>query len=91
MVSIALMVETGWGFTVESSDKMSEQLKMALLLSLTLGLAPFVPEPHIVGKIKWVMGGAKGMELLDWGDLLMHGSPWLFLGYTLFRQVIIKR
>jgi len=48
-----------------------------LLLSLTLGLAPFIPEPHIFGKIQWVLGGAVGMQMMDWLDLLMHGSPWL--------------
>lgn len=48
-----------------------------LLLSLTLGLAPFIPEPHIVGKIQWLLGGAVGMQMMDWLDLLMHGSPWL--------------
>lgn len=50
-----------------------------VLLSLTLGLAPFAPEPHLVGKLRWVAGGAQGMSLLDWGDLLMHGSPWIWL------------
>jgi hypothetical protein len=25
------------------------------------------------------MGGAEGMQLMDWGDLLMHGAPWLGL------------
>jgi hypothetical protein len=60
-------------------NKIKEQLPMALLASLTLGLAPFVPEPHIVGKLRWVMGGANGMALMDWMDLLMHGAPWLWL------------
>jgi hypothetical protein len=55
-----------------------------LFVSLTLGLAPFFPEPHIVGKVRWVLGGAKGMAALDWGDLLMHGAPWLWLLGTLF-------
>jgi hypothetical protein len=50
-----------------------------LLLSLTLGLAPFLPEPHIFGKIQWVLGGANGMQMMDWLDLLMHGAPWLLL------------
>lgn len=50
-----------------------------LLLSLTLGLAPFLPEPHIFGKIQWVLGGAVGMQMMDWLDLLMHGAPWLLL------------
>ncbi|TNE85619.1 MAG: hypothetical protein EP330_25120 [Deltaproteobacteria bacterium] len=48
-------------------------------MSLTLGLAPFFPEPHVVGKIRWVAGGAVGMGLMDWFDLLFHGAPWLWL------------
>ena len=50
-----------------------------LMLSLSLGLAPFVPEPHVWGKIRWVAGGAVGMTPMDWFDLLLHGSPWLLL------------
>lgn len=52
-----------------------------LAMSLTLGLAPFTPEPHLIGKIRWVAGGAVGMSLMDWGDLVMHGAPvvWLVL------------
>jgi hypothetical protein len=52
------------------------------LASLTLGLAPF-NEPHIWGKLKWVAGGAVGMKLIDWVDLLMHGTPWVFLFWSL--------
>lgn len=64
-------------------DKASPaRLLMPLLASLTLGLAPFVPEPHLVGKIRWVLGGADGMALVDWGDLAMHGAPWVWLGVT---------
>jgi len=53
--------------------------KMVIALCLTLGLAPFLPEPHIWGKLRWVAGGARGMEGLDWFDLLFHGLPWLLL------------
>lgn len=60
----------------------NNNLFMLILLCLTLGLAPFRPEPHIVGKIRWVMGGANGMQLMDWFDLLLHGFPWVLLvGY----------
>lgn len=52
---------------------------MALLASLTLGLAPFVPEPHLFGKLRWLAGGAVGMEAADWFDLAMHGAPWIWL------------
>ena len=32
-----------------------------LPICLTLGLANFYHEPHIIGKIRWVAGGAVGM------------------------------
>lgn len=48
-------------------------------LCLTIGLAPYSPEPHIVGKVRWVAGGANGMGLIDWADLVMHGLPWVLL------------
>ncbi len=54
-----------------------------LLASLSLGLAPFVPEPHIVGKLRWVAGGAHGMTSLDWMDLCFHGAPWVWLAVEL--------
>ncbi|MFN3849709.1 MAG: hypothetical protein ACK4NY_09785 [Spirosomataceae bacterium] len=59
-----------------------------LIASLTLGLAPFAPEPHVVGKIRWVMGGAVGMQLMDWWDLIMHGAPWVWLVYTIVSYFI---
>lgn len=49
--------------------------KLMLLFSLTLGLAPFLPEPHLFGKVRWILGGANGMQLMDWLDFLMHGTP----------------
>jgi hypothetical protein len=55
-----------------------------LPICLTLGLAPFVPEPHIIGKIRWIAGGAVGMTALDWGDTLLHGLPWLLLLVSFF-------
>lgn len=63
---------------------MKEKLVMPLLASLTLGLAPFTPEPHLIGKLRWVAGGAKGMQGMDYFDLLLHGSPWLWLIISLF-------
>ncbi|MEL6634133.1 MAG: hypothetical protein AAFQ83_21885 [Bacteroidota bacterium] len=60
--------------------------KLFLMLSLTLGLAPFFPEPHIWGKLKWIAGGAEGMQVMDYFDLFLHGMPWLLL----FRILILK-
>lgn len=60
--------------------------KLWLVVSLTLGLAPFVPEPHIWGKIKWIWGGAVGMKPIDWFDIVQHGFPFVLL----IRALIIK-
>lgn len=61
--------------------------KIVLLLCLTLGLAPFTPEPHIWGKLKWIAGGAVGMQAMDWFDVLQHGFPFLLLLRLGFLQV----
>ncbi len=57
-----------------------------LIASLTLGLAPFTPEPHLLGKIKWVLGGAIGMKPMDWFDLMLHGFPFILL----IRAILVK-
>lgn len=57
----------------------NNRIRLALILSLTLGLAPFMPEPHLVGKVRWVLGGASGMEPMDYFDLVLHGGPWIYL------------
>jgi hypothetical protein len=57
--------------------------KITILLCVTIGLAPFKPEPHIWGKIKWIVGGANGMGFQDWLDVLLHGFPWLILPFSL--------
>ena len=53
-------------------------LSTALIASLTLGLAPFVPVPHVVEKLGMLFSGEL-TQLIDIGDLLMHGAPWLVL------------
>lgn len=53
--------------------------KFLLFACLTVGLAPYVPEPHIWGKLRWLAGGGVGMQPMDWFDLVMHGLPWLLL------------
>ena len=65
---------------------MNPNLRFALLASLSLGLMPFFPEPHIWGKLKWILGGASGMKFLDWFDVLLHGTPFILL----IRIVFIK-
>lgn len=66
--------------------KLINDWKIVILLSITLGLAPFMPEPHLWGKLKWIAGGAIGMKLRDWFDVLMHGFPFILL----IRLTIVK-
>ena len=42
---------------------------------LTLGLAPFFPEPHIWEKLKMLMAGEL-RDGFDWFDLILHSAPW---------------
>ncbi|MDX1327634.1 MAG: hypothetical protein R3299_07980 [Arenibacter sp.] len=60
--------------------------KLIALLCLTLGLAPYFPQPHLFGKLQWVLGGAKGMQPMDWFDLVFHGFPFLLA----LRLLLIK-
>ncbi|WP_461303934.1 hypothetical protein [Aureisphaera sp.] len=60
--------------------------KLIVLLCLTLGLAPYSPEPHLWGKLKWVWGGAQGMKAMDVFDLILHSLPFLLL----LRWLIIR-
>jgi hypothetical protein len=59
--------------------------RIIVLLCITLGLAPYSPEPHIVGKIRWIAGGAKGMQLQDYFDVVLHGFPFVLLVIYLIR------
>ncbi|MBT31027.1 MAG: hypothetical protein CMO01_15325 [Thalassobius sp.] len=64
-----------------------DNIGIILLLCITLGLAPFAPEPHVWGKIKWVMGGGVGMKLIDYFDLIFHGLPWLLLARVILLKI----
>ena len=54
-----------------------------VVVALTLGLAPFVPEPHVWEKLKMLYAGELSRPI-DIFDLLMHGVPWLALGLKLY-------
>ena len=41
----------------------------------TLGLAPFVPVPHVLEKLQMLARGEL-VRPIDWFDLVLHGSPW---------------
>lgn len=49
-----------------------------IIISLTLGLAPFVPEPHVWEKLR-MLAEADLKRPIDIFDLFMHGTPWVLL------------
>lgn len=51
---------------------------MVAIAAFTLGLAPFVPEPHVWEKLKMLVDGSLARPI-DIFDLLMHGTPWVLL------------
>ena len=61
-----------------------------VVIALTLGLAPFVPEPHVWQKLKMLSAGTL-VRPIDIFDLLFHGTPWLLLIVKLFRQARISK
>lgn len=68
----------------------NNNILVALIATLTLGLAPFTPEPHLFGKVRWVLGGAVGMKPMDWFDLVMHGAPWVWLLVEIIKLIKFK-
>ncbi|MFZ5751863.1 MAG: RND transporter [Pseudomonadota bacterium] len=64
-------------------------LGVAILAALTLGLAPFVPEPHLWEKLKMLVSGTL-VRPLDWFDLVLHAAPWLVLAAKLLRMATAR-
>ncbi len=57
------------------------------LVALTLGLAPFFPEPHIWQKLQMLISGELARPL-DIFDLVLHGAPWMLLSIKLVRMAM---
>lgn len=62
---------------------------LAIVAALTLGLAPFVPEPHIWEKLKMLARGAL-VRPIDIFDMLLHGTPWLIVIAKAARHMLVK-
>jgi len=60
-------------------------LQLIVIACLFLGLAPFVPEPHLWEKLKMLSAGTL-VKPLDIFDLLMHSSPFMVLILKLLRM-----
>ena len=43
----------------------------------TIGLLPLFPEPHVWEKLRMLVEGNL-IRAIDWFDLFMHGTPWVF-------------
>jgi len=54
-------------------------------LALLLGLAPFLPEPHLWEKLKMLFAGTLSRPV-DIFDLLYHAAPWVLLVLKLIRM-----
>ncbi|MEJ1992283.1 MAG: RND transporter [Maritimibacter sp.] len=59
-------------------------LSNAILIAVTLGLAPFTPQPHVVEKLGMLAAGTLARPI-DIFDLALHGVPWLLLFIKLGR------
>ena len=59
-----------------------------ILITLFLGLAPFVPEPHVWEKLKMLAAGTLAKPI-DIFDLFMHGTPWVLLGLKAIRHYLL--
>lgn len=64
-------------------------LHLLILAALTLGLAPFFPEPHIWEKLKMLAAGTL-TKPIDIFDLLLHAAPWLLLAAKLVRMALTR-
>ncbi|MDJ0657735.1 MAG: hypothetical protein QNJ40_26485 [Xanthomonadales bacterium] len=53
-------------------------LSLVVVLCLTLGLAPFTPQPHVWEKLRMLATGELSRPI-DIFDLLLHGTPWMLL------------
>ncbi|MEZ6002189.1 RND transporter [Hyphomonas sp.] len=62
---------------------------LAVFGCLTLGLAPFFPEPHIWEKLK-MLGGGSLQKPVDIFDLCFYAAPWLLLFAKLARMAMAK-
>lgn len=62
-------------------------LPMLLVGAVLLGLAPFVPQPHLVEKIGMLMDGTLSRPL-DIFDLFMHASLPILLVVRLVRMAM---
>lgn len=77
---------------MQSLANLLDQLPWSIVIiaCLTLGLAPFVPEPHIWEKLKMLMAGTLARPI-DIFDLLMHAAPFLVAALKLATPLLAAK
>jgi len=77
---------------ISTMNKLFERMTLPFLIviCLTLGLAPFMPEPHLWEKLKMLTSGEL-TKPVDIFDLLIHGTPWVLLIIKLVLPATKKR
>ncbi len=85
MPTVEYVILRIWGVRMLSN---LDQLPLSVLViaALTLGLAPFFPEPHLWEKLKMLTAGQLSRPI-DIFDLMLHAAPWLLLVAKLLRMV----
>ncbi|MBF0189474.1 MAG: RND transporter [Magnetococcales bacterium] len=56
-----------------------------IIVAVLLGGAPFVPEPHLIEKLRMLAQGTLSRPI-DIFDLLMHGTPLVMLLLKFLRE-----
>ena len=64
-------------------------LTLVILACLTLGLAPFLPEPHLWEKLKMLAAGEL-VKPIDMFDMVLHAAPFVVLAAKLVRMAILR-
>ena len=59
-------------------------LYLFVIAALTLGLAPFTPEPHLWEKLRMLWAGSL-VRPIDVFDLILHATPWILLCLKVLR------
>jgi len=62
---------------------------VAIGAALTLGLAPFAPEPHIVEKLRMLSQGTLRRPV-DIFDLCLHAAPFVVLAAKVARAALAR-
>jgi hypothetical protein len=64
-------------------------LNILIVAAIFLGLAPFVPEPHLWEKLKMLAAGTLSRPI-DIFDLIMHATPVVLLALKLIRMATLR-